>query len=346
MTRIRVGVVGAGSIGCYVGGRLIAADAADVVLVGRPRVRDELVAHGMTIKDFGTERVVPAARIAPAFATELAAVTDCDAVLVCVKSAQTAEVGAELARVVGDGATIVSLQNGVRNADVLRAALPGRRVLAGIVGFNVVSRGDGVLQRGTSGPIMIEASDEPTPRAVTAALAAAGIDVETTPAIARHQWTKLLVNLNNAVSALTDAPTRDIVLSPALRRIVAALIGEGVRVLRASAIAPAPLRGVPVGVILAGLKMPTLLVRLLARAQLKVDPEARSSMWEDLQRGRTTEVDHLNGEVVALAEQNANGVDAPLNRRIVALVHAAERRGGGSPRMSAAALWTALTAKS
>jgi 2-dehydropantoate 2-reductase len=132
------------------------------------------------------------------------------------------------------------------------------------------------------------------------------------------------------------------VLSPALRRIVAALIGEGIRVLRASAIAPAPLRGVPVGVILAGLKLPTLLVRLLARAQLKVDPEARSSMWEDLHKRRATEVDYLNGEVVALAERNR--VDAPLNRRIVELVHAAERAGAGSPRMTADGLWTALRA--
>lgn len=341
-TRFRVGILGAGSIGCYVGGRLIAADAADVVLVGRPRVRDELVAHGMTIKDFGTERVVPAARIAPAFATEVGAVAGCDAICVCTKSAQTAEVGAALAGVAGADAVIVSLQNGVRNPDVLREALPGRRVLAGVVGFNVVSRGGGVFQRGTSGPIALEASDEPRPRALVSALAAAGLEVETHADIARHQWTKLLVNLNNAVSALTDAPTRDIVLSPALRRNVAALIGEGVRVLRAAAIKPAPLRGVPIGVILAGLKFPTVVVRLLARAQLKVDPEARSSMWEDLDKRRATEVDHLNGEIVALAERHR--VDAPYNRRIVELVHAAERAGAGSPRMTADALWTALRA--
>ena len=71
---------------------------------------------------------------------------------------------------------------------------------------------------------------------------------------------------------------------------------------------------------------------------MKVDPEARSSMWEDLTRGRPTEVDHLNGEIVRLADQHAT--DAPLNRRIVELVHAAEATR--SPGFTAHALWASL----
>jgi 2-dehydropantoate 2-reductase len=310
--RLRVGVVGAGAIGRYVGGSLRDTAAADVVLVGR---------RAMT-----TPRET--------ITTDLGAVAGCDAALVCVKSAQTAEVGAALAGVLGDGAVVASLQNGVRNADVLRDALPGRRVLAGIVGFNV--------ERGTSGPIQLEASDAPAATALVAALRAAGLTVETHVDLVPHQWTKLLVNLNNAVSALTGAPTREIILSPALRRIVAALIGEARTVLRAATIKPAALRGIPLGVVAAGLRMPTMIVKLLARAQLRVHPEARSSMWEDLERGRPTEVDYLNGEIVALAA--TAGVAAPLSRRIVELVHAAERRGPGSPRMPAAALWSALHA--
>ena len=85
--------------------------------------------------------------------------------------------------------------------------------------------------------------------------------------------------------------------------------------------------------------MPTFIVKLVTAAQMKVDPEARSSMWEDLQRGRPTEVDWLNGEIVDLARKV--GVDAPLNARIVALVHEAEG-GTGSPNLGADALWRAL----
>ncbi|HMR80341.1 MAG TPA: ketopantoate reductase C-terminal domain-containing protein, partial [Polyangiaceae bacterium] len=80
----------------------------------------------------------------------------------------------------------------------------------------------------------------------------------------------------------------------------------------------------------------TPVVRLVARAQLGANPEARSSMWEDLNRGRKTEVEFLNGEIVRLAEQC--GVSAPLNQRMVALIHRAEAAGSGSPKLAAEAL--------
>jgi 2-dehydropantoate 2-reductase len=92
---------------------------------------------------------------------------------------------------------------------------------------------------------------------------------------------------------------------------------------------------------LAALSLPTPLVKLVARAQLRVNPDARSSMWEDLRRGRATEIDYLNGEIVRLADRS--GVDAPLNRRIVELVHDVEARGSGSPALGPDELWAALS---
>ena len=90
------------------------------------------------------------------------------------------------------------------------------------------------------------------------------------------------------------------------------------------------------------LGLPTPLVKLITRRQLKVDPAARSSMWQDLAADRTTEVEYLNGEIVRLADKT--GGDAPLNRRIVELIHAAEAAHAGSPKLSAAELWSRLTA--
>ena len=331
--RLSVGVVGAGAIGCYVGGRLLAAGAADVVLVGRPWLRDELAAHGLTLRDLsGRETRVARVEVA----TELGAVAACDVVLCCVKSAQTAEVAAALAGVLRRDAVVVSLQNGVRNPDVLRAALGERRVVPGVVSFNVVTPAPGVFHQTTSGPLMLGAP----PPALTAALAAAGLDVEARPELAPDQWTKLVVNLANAISALSDAPTRELLRSPAYRRIIAAVADEALAVLRAAGIRPAPLRGVPLGWMPRVLRLPTPLVRVVLRAQLRVDPQARSSMWEDLARRRPTEVDHLNGEIVRLAE--AAGVAAPLNRRIVELVRAAEAAGAGSPGLGAAQLASRL----
>lgn len=339
---MRIAIVGAGSIGCYVGGKLLAAGAAEVVFVGRPRLREELATHGLTVKDFDREATVPAQKLAIVTDVSDPAVAACDAALVCVKSAQTEEVAPTLARILRPDAIVASLQNGVRNADVLRAALEPRHVLAAIVSFNVVSRGAGLFHRAMSGPLILERHDDPRARRLIAAFAAAGFPVEERDDLAPDQWTKLVVNLNNAVSALSGAPTQQLLLTPGYRRILAAVVGEALDVLRAARIKPARLRGVPLHIMPAVMRLPTPLVRLVTRAQMKVDPEARSSMWEDLTRGRPTEVDYLNGEIVRLAQQS--NVPAPINRRIVDLVHAAEKKGPGSPGLDPQSLWSQLQA--
>ena len=337
MQRLRIGVVGAGSVGCYVGGKIVAADAADVVFVGRARLREEIAAHGMSVKDLGDDPVtVPPSRLA--FATEMAELGGCDAVLCCVKSAQTREVAEGLGKVLRSDAVVVSLQNGVRNPAVLREELGSRPVVPGIVSFNVVSRGAGLFHRTMDGPLMLGAC----PASVAAALRSARLDVTVRDDLAPDQWTKLLVNLNNAISALSGAPTRALLLSPGYRRVIAAVVEEAMTLLRAANIQPARLRGVPVGWMPLVLRLPTPLVRVIIRAQMKVDPEARSSMWEDLTRGRATEVDYLNGEIVRVA--GTTSTPAPLNARIVDLVHQAEAAGRGSPGLDADALWKTLGA--
>ncbi len=337
--RLSVGVLGAGSIGCYVGGKLLAAGAADVLFVGRPAIGEELARHGLSVQDFD----LPAVRIPPEqllFTTELTALARCHAVLVCVKSAATAAVAAELASVLDADTVLVSLQNGVRNPEVLLRHLAPREVLPAIVGFNVVSRGEGRFHRAMSGPLVLERSITRRGEAILEVLRQTKLELETPTDIAPDQWTKLLVNLNNAVSALSGAPTRELLLSPRYRRIIAAIVAEALNVLRVAGVHPAKLRGVPIQLMPFILRLPTPLVRVVTRAQMRIDPEARSSMWEDLSRGKATEVDFLNGEIVRLAEQV--GAPAPINRRVVELVRRAEERGDGPPNLPAETLWEEL----
>jgi 2-dehydropantoate 2-reductase len=345
---LRIGIMGAGAIGCYVGGCL-AADGADVVFVGRERAKKELEGSGLVLSalDGGSGRVVAKERIA--FSTEASALSGCDVVLCCVKSAQSAGTASALARVLAKGTLVVSMQNGVRNADVLRDALPGQIVLGGIVGFNVVSKGAGAFRRATSGPLVIEKpkdadGDGQDARldVLVAALAAAGFEVQVVAGIRPLQWSKLIMNLNNAVGALSDRPTPDLLFLEGYRRILRAVMAEAIGVLRAAKEPTARLGPLPIGLFPFLLRLPTPLLRVVASAQVKIDPEARSSMWEDLTRGRPTEVDHLNGEIVRLAE--SCGVKAPLNARMVEIVHDAEKRAAGSPKLDADALWSALTA--
>ncbi|HEY8075458.1 MAG TPA: 2-dehydropantoate 2-reductase [Labilithrix sp.] len=325
-----MGVIGAGAIGCYVGGRLHAG-GADVVLVGRESGKRAVEEHGLTLVGIDGET---AALGRVRFETDAAALADRDIVLCAVKSSATEETAERLDAVLAKRAIVVSLQNGLRAAETLRAC--ARETLASVVGFNVVSKGDGVFRQATSGKLVIESSPDPRVTELVAALAAAGFESSAVKDIRRVQWAKLLVNLNNAVSALSGAPTKEIVLSAGYRRILAAVIREALDVLGAARIRPANLTGLPMWLFPLALSLPTPIVRIVARAQLKIDPEARSSMWEDLVKRRKTEVDDLNGEIVRLAE--SCGLEAPLNRRVVALVHEAEREAKGSPGLAASVL--------
>lgn len=332
---MRIGVFGAGSIGCYLGGRLIAA-GEDVVLVGR--LTSEVKAHGLTLTDYTGARVA----LTPAqvrYVDAVAALADCDAVLLTVKGTATAAAAAALAPVVKPAAVVVSCQNGVTNADCLRAALPGRAVLAGMVPFNVVHQGNGHFHNGTSGPLELERGSSATAE-LRQALQHAGFMVVLHDNLRAVQWSKLLINLNNAVNALAGVPLREQLGNRGYRLVMADVVREGLSCLRAAGIKPVRLGRLVPSLAPVALSLPDWLFFRVAAAMVKVDPRARSSMWEDLDRRRTTEIELLNGEIVRLGEKL--GVATPLNRKLCELVHAAERDQRGSPQLSAQALRAAL----
>jgi 2-dehydropantoate 2-reductase len=320
----KIRIAGAGSIGCYVGGMLMAA-GKDVALFGRPRVADEIKVNGLTVSSLDaenrhlslTDRQVS---IDPAI------LSDADIVLVAVKSDDTPAVAGLIATHVPAGAVIVSLQNGVGNVPVLRDKLPGRRVLAGMVPFNVISQGHGKFHRATSGDILIERDAD-----TAAALSVPGLTVRGIDNITGVQWGKLLVNLNNALNALSGLPLRDQLGQRAWRVLFAAQMQEALAVLKAEGIAPVSTTPLPASWTPAILRLPDGLFRNIAKPMVKIDPTARSSMWEDLQLGRRTEIDHLQGLVVQIAARH--GMIAPLCAHVAALIKAAERAGKGSPAL-------------
>ena len=136
-----IGIAGAGSIGCFVGGMLAAADRR-VALLARPRVIGEIETGGLRLTSFeGADRTLAAGRLA--LSDDPSILGDAGVVLVTVKSADTADMADIIARHARPDAVVVSLQNGIGNAAVLRNRLPGRRVLGGMVPFNVVAAGQG-----------------------------------------------------------------------------------------------------------------------------------------------------------------------------------------------------------
>lgn len=314
----KICIVGAGSIGCYLGGRLLAA-GADVSLVGRARIGNELRAHGLTLTDYRNGRwQVPPADVR--YVTDPGAPADADLVLVTVKSAATQSVADELKPVLRAGAIVVSFQNGLGNADALRATLPQHTVLAGMVPFNVMQPGPGAFHQGTGGELEVAAS--PALHPFLDDFRRAGLPLTERTDMAAVQWAKLLLNLNNAINALANRPLKEELSQRAYRRCLALAQMEALRLLSRAGIQPAKLTPIPPTWIPRLLATPDAVFARLAGKMLAIDPLARSSMSDDLAAGRKTEVDWINGEVVRLAKRL--GQRAPVNAQLCAMVHAAE----------------------
>ncbi|HMM87800.1 2-dehydropantoate 2-reductase [Bradyrhizobium sp.] len=321
-----IGIAGAGSIGCFVGG-MLAASGRRVALLARPRVITEIEANGLRSTSFeGFDRTIPRASLA--LSENPSIFEGAGTVLVTVKSADTAGMADIIAKHAPANAVVVSLQNGVGNVAVLRERLPGRRVLGGMVPFNVIALGEGRFHRATSGDIVIE-RDEALP---AGKLSVPGLKVRSRTNIEGVQWGKLLLNLNNALNALADLPLRRQIGQREWRRLFADQVAEGLAAIRAEGIRPVSPTPVPLAWLPSLLRLPDTIFEALLGRTMKIDPEARSSMWEDLKHGRRTEIDYLQGVITGIAVRH--GLKAPLSRRIVELIRRAEREGRGSPGLT------------
>ena len=337
----RIVVAGAGSVGCYVGGCLALAGRR-VTLLLRPILADAIALHGVRISDFaGLEAVLPAS------AFELSSDPQCalaaaQVLLVTVKSGATAEMAGRIAQYAPPHAVVVSFQNGVGNMETLEAHLgAARTIVAGMVPFNVVQvRNQGQaphFHRASSGTMLVGSGTA----GLRDVLNVSGAPVEEHRNMTAALWGKLILNLNNALNALAGMPLVEELADHRWRRLLAAQIDEALSVLRAVGIRPGVVEGVPPWVIPLILRLPDSLFRLVARRMLAIDPQARSSMWEDLLRGRVTEVDYLQGAILQLAKRI--GAATPMTERIIGLIKEAEKAGGGSPCLQPSDIADALS---
>jgi 2-dehydropantoate 2-reductase len=321
---LRIAVMGAGSIGCHLGGYLSAVDDVEVTLIGRAPAMAVLAERGLTLTSgWRPELHVPADRLT--LAADASAAAGADAVLVTVKSADTREAARQLAPHLGPEAVVVSFQNGLHNAQALREELPAQTVLTGMVPYNVLQTEPGSFHQGTGGALMLD--DVPAGAPLVAALAAAGLKVQARGDMREVQYAKLLMNLNNAVNALSGLPLRAQLSQRPYRACLAASQSEALAAFRAEGVRPAQLGAVRPDLTPLLLRLPDALFTRVAAKMLAIDEKARSSMWEDLQRGRPTEIDSLQGEIVALAARH--DLKAPVSARLVALVHEAEKVPAG-----------------
>lgn len=334
-----VWVMGAGSVGCYLGGCLAAA-GFDVRLIGRPRVLQALRLHGLRVSDFkGAKQSISAEALQLFETPQEAAHHGAPAlVLLTVKGSGTVAAAGQLAAHLPAGTLVVSFQNGVGNAELAQAHAPTLKVISGMVPYNVVDLGQGVFHRGTAGSLMVQQDPQFAPW--QGVFDQAHLQLKQVPDLKPVQWGKLLINLNNPINALSGLTLLQEFSDWHLRRCLAALIEEALHVLRHAQVPYAQVLALPPDKFIRVLRLPNFIFKRVAKKMLQIDPKARSSMADDFALGRTTEIDSLCGEVVKLARQH--GMQAPRNATVVRLVHSHTATGAGPGQWTGPALFKAI----
>jgi 2-dehydropantoate 2-reductase len=311
---LKILIHGAGSVGCYVGGAWLAA-GLDVALLGRERIGAELAEHGLTLSDTDKWHV----QLTPdriRFETDPKALKQADVIVLTVKSIGTEAAAKEIHRFAKKGAAVISLQNGISNAETLRRLLPKQTVIQAMVPYNVVRLGPGRWHRATWGDLTAE--DHEVTRALAEAIGDRPGRLRLSDRMESVMWGKLVFNLNNAINALSGLTILEELKQRDYRRVFAAAIIEMLELLGIAGIEPARIGKIGPHQLAHVIGSPDFIFNRLFLKIQKIDPKGRGSMADDFASGRPTEVDYLNGEVVRLAERL--GRKAPVNAAIVSLV--------------------------
>ena len=316
---VKVAIFGAGSVGCFIGGAWQSA-GLDVAFIGREAIGADIAANGLTLTDNDGWRV----RLAPEqvnFSTRPAALAEADIIALCVKSIGTAEAAKEIARHAKKGALVISFQNGVSNVETLKGVLKEDfEAVHGMVPFNVAYLGHGRWHKGVSGNLY--AQDMPATRDLAERIGDRQGRLKLAQDMVGIAWGKLLINLNNAVNALSGRTLLEQLKERDYRRVVAASMIEALEILEAAGIEPAKIGPVPPKLLPHAIASPDAIFNNVFLRVQRIDAKARSSMLDDIAARRPTEIDFLNGEVVKLAK--TLGKEAPVNATIVAMIKAAE----------------------
>jgi 2-dehydropantoate 2-reductase len=309
---VNIAVIGAGAMGSLFAALLAEGGHAVALYELQPAIIAAINRDGIRIERDGATRTAHV----PVHAST-AAVAGAELVVVFVKAYQTAAAMTVVAQLLGASGRVLTLQNGMGNAELLAAQFGPERVLAGTTSHGATLLAPGRIRHAgvgttTIGPWPTGASSRD--QEIAAAFTAAGIATTVAANVRAVLWEKLLINVGiNAVTALTGIRNGAVVdLEPA-RRVSTAAVLEGLAVARAA--------GVTVRA-----DLPTLMFRVALQTAGN-----RSSMGQDIDRRRPTEIDSINGYLVRLGR--TLGIATPVNdtlANLIATIAATFERGDAS----------------
>ncbi|MGH1576671.1 2-dehydropantoate 2-reductase [Planktotalea sp.] len=318
-------ILGAGAIGCHFGATIAAdilAENGHVTLIGRETTIAPMQKAALTIDNKATAKAVT-------FTSDPAAMKDADLIVLALKSHALDAAIEQIETFAQPETPILSLLNGIAPVRTLQERLGARRVLAGMVPFNVVWTSPTELHRSGPGEIALERHE------ITVWLKQLGHDFHIADDLAPIQYGKLLLNLINPINALAGIPLHDMLSDRGYRRIFAEAIAEALAVYDTAGITWEQVGPSSPRLALKVMRLPNWLFRKMVLNKQNLDRNSMTSMASDLAAGKPTEIDTINGEIVRLGQ--LHNLKTPINTSLVALVKQAEA-SSSPPKLAASRL--------
>ena len=302
---MKIAIAGAGAVGCHYGSLLQQA-GCEVTFLARGAHLEALRQEGLRHTSLEWERC-----LALEVSDDPVIVEACDVVLFTCKTTGLIAICRQLASHVAEGALLVTLQNGVEAPDIVGGFFPGHDIVAGSAFIGARIEAPGHVVHSAAGHLRLgmwrQENTDAMARleALLALFCQAGVDAKSVKDVRQLLWNKMIWNCGfNAITALTRRYARDIAGEAETGELALEAMHETAAVAR------------------------VLGVNLLedaAERQLEITKsvgQVKTSMWQDVEQGRPTEIEAMNGHVAALAGEL--GLAAPVNRMLAILIRALE----------------------
>jgi len=310
-------IAGAGAIGNYIGVQLHKA-GFKVIFLGSQRVVHAEQREGLTLQypDHPEDFFSPTALT---FTSDPSCCANVDLLIVTAKSLVTEVLMGQIKPYIQTRTTLLTLQNGISNAARLKSAFPDNPVCGGMVTFNVIECSSPeqaalCFRLTTHGEIYLE---QHTP-SLLPVFRQADLAAKEHRQLQSILWSKLLLNLINPLNALSGLPLKKNLEDHRFRLQWAACMREGLAVLKAAGIKPAKVTPLPMQFLPFMVSLPNWIYLLLAKKMTDMDPAAKSSMAQDMEKGKQTEIDYLSGEIIRLGKKL--GLATPENDKVYAAI--------------------------
>ena len=316
-------IVGAGALGGVIGARLLAAGASVSLATRNAKSAEELKTSDLRVTGNGRDLSIKAGEVAPL--AEYSVSGSFDLIILATKARDAIDVAPSLVRLVASGGTLLPIQNG-GVPQILAGLIEDKCLLGGLSNLTATMLRPGIYEQSNDGYLLIgelDGGDSDRAERVRRRLSR-GVDVKVTPNLQGAVWSKLLLNCSvTTIGAIAGQTMREYIDRPEGRELFYRAYGEALSVALASGVRPEKMLVDPIppgwnGRSISGEADDPWLIEILSAYGA-----AKASMLQDFERGRTTEIDFINGYVVDTARRF--GLDTPINTAIVEAVYAITR---------------------